>query len=330
MEYLLYVDSRNRDTTSYPYGNNFVLNLVTPIRNVSSVELLTAKIPNTIYNITTPRFLRYSNATSTSNLYLPQGFYAAPDLVNSLNLANNAPTLTTYFLPSEGKFLFASTDSSFTVTPITTEATRLTGITGSISSAAATTFPEYSNNFSYTGKYLAKSSNVVTMTTNEFVFLDIEEFRTNRTHDARKFVTVTSKTPSGNTIVEQRTEGPGIERVFGMFPMDVDPGNFKVYDENSDPYIKATFPQRIPKVSKLTIRWQDAYGNLLSFNGVEDNSLLLRFKCDEIPVTLERPEGLPSPVEIDKGPDQRRMIVIIIGVVLILGLLLISFMKKSR
>jgi len=112
-----------------------------------------------------------------------------------------------------------------------------------------------------------------------------------------------------------------------MFPLDVPPGTYKVYEDNTDPFIKAVFPQRIPKLSKLTIRWQDASGNLLSFNGVEQNSVLLRFVCDEIPVTLERPEGLPEPV---KFVDNRRVVIIGIAVVLVLGLLLISFMKKSR
>ena len=327
MEYLLYVDSRNRDTNTYPYGNNYVLNLVTPIRNVSRVELMFAKVPNTIYNLTTPRFLNYSNATSSSNLYLAPGFYSSAQLSNNLNLSKQSPTLTTTTLDAEGKLLFISTDSSFTVTPLTAEASRLTGITGNVISAAASTFPEYASNVTYTGKYLAKSSNVVNMSTNEFVFLDIEELRTNRTHDARKFVTVTTTTPSGNTIVEQKTEAPGVERVFGMFPLDVPPGTYKVYEDNTDPFIKAVFPQRIPKLSKLTIRWQDASGNLLSFNGVEQNSVLLRFVCDEIPVTLERPEGLPEPV---KFVDNRRVVIIGIAVVLVLGLLLISFMKKSR
>lgn len=329
MEYLLYVDSRNRDTSMYPYGNNYVLNLVTPIRNVSSVELIVAKIPNTMYNVTNPLFLTYSNALASSNLYIPPGFYNASNVAVTLNSANNQPTLTSAYLPNEGKMLFVSTDTSFTLTPLTAEGSRITGITGSISSAAASTFPEYANNATYSAKYLAKSSNVVDMAVNEFVFLDIEEFRTNRTHDARKVVTVTSTTPSGNTIVQQTTDSPGVERVFGMFPMDVDPGQYKVYEENSDPYIKATFPQRLPKISKLTIRWQDAYGNLLAFNGVEDNSLLLRFKCDEVPVTLERPEGLPEPVGM-AGPVGTRALVIGIVIVLVLGLLLISFMKKSR
>ena len=328
MEYLLYVDSRNRDTSMYPYGNNYVLNLVTPIRNVSSVELLIAKIPNTIYNITNPLFLTYSNAVAASNLYIPPGFYNASNVAATLNSANNRPTLTTSYLASEGKLLFVSTDTSFSLTPLTAEGTRVTGITGSISSAAASTFPEYANNAAYTGKYLAKSSNVVDMAVNEFVFLDIEEFRTNRTHDARKFITVTSKNANGNTIVQQTTDSPGVERVFGMFPMDVDPGQYKVYEENSDPYIKAVFPQRIPKISKLTIRWQDAFSNLLAFNGLEDNSMLLRFKCDEVPVTLERPEGLPEPVEMAQPAMNAKLMMVILGVVLVLCLLLISFMKK--
>jgi hypothetical protein len=329
MEYLLYVDSRNRDTSLYPSGNNYVLNLVTPIRNVSRVELMFAKVPNTMYNLNTPSFLTYTNTISSSNLYLPPGFYSADQLSNTLTVSKNVPTLTTNVLPAEGKLLFISTDSTFSLTPLTEEATRLTGITGTLNSAAASTFPEYANNTVFSGKYLIKSSNVINTATNEFVFLDIEEFRTTRTHDARKMVTVTSTTPSGNTIVRQTTDSPGVERVFAMFPMDVDPGKFKVYDSNSDTYMSADFPQRIPKVAKLTVRWQDAYGNLLAFNGVEQNSFLLRLICDETPVTLERPEGLPSPVEIDKGPDQRRMIIIAVCAVLLLGLLVISFMKKS-
>ena len=46
MDYVVYVDSNNRDQTLFPNSNSYTLYLTTPIRNISKVEVLSAMLPS--------------------------------------------------------------------------------------------------------------------------------------------------------------------------------------------------------------------------------------------------------------------------------------------
>lgn len=46
MDYVVYVDSNNRDQNLFPNSNSYTLYLTTPIRNISKVEVLSAMLPN--------------------------------------------------------------------------------------------------------------------------------------------------------------------------------------------------------------------------------------------------------------------------------------------
>jgi hypothetical protein len=330
MEHIVNIDSTNRDTTLYPSGNSYVLNLVTPIRWISRVELVSAKIPNTIWNVSSTLGTTLMTYTST-DIKLPPGFYSATGLANDIMATGIAPALKILYLPNEGKYLFYSLTAGFTITPVTAEFGRVIGVplgttlTGTLVSGG--NWPQYASNPTFTGYYIAKSVNIIDLAPNEFIYLDIEELRTTCTHDSRKNVQVTTNEPSGKQITRVTTEGSTIENTFGIITMDVDSGSYKMFKEAADYKIAADYIQRIPKISKLTVKWKDSKGNALSFNGLEDNSIILRFICDPVPITLDRPRGLPSPVRLDKEMDRRKMMMIAIGVVLIISLFIISLIK---
>jgi hypothetical protein len=46
MEYIVYVDSNNRNQTFWPDSNNYTLHLTTPILNIQEVELVSAQLPD--------------------------------------------------------------------------------------------------------------------------------------------------------------------------------------------------------------------------------------------------------------------------------------------
>lgn len=46
MEYIVYVDSDNRDQTLWPNSNLYTLHLTTPILNITEVELVSAQLPD--------------------------------------------------------------------------------------------------------------------------------------------------------------------------------------------------------------------------------------------------------------------------------------------
>jgi hypothetical protein len=46
MDYVVYVDSNNRNSILFPNSNSYTLYLSTPIKNISKVEVLSAMLPN--------------------------------------------------------------------------------------------------------------------------------------------------------------------------------------------------------------------------------------------------------------------------------------------
>lgn len=82
MEYIIYVDSDNRDRSLYPNSNAFTVFLTTPIKNITKVEVMSAMLPNVfssqyltldITELRTPRTLIADALTSklvtSSNAY---------------------------------------------------------------------------------------------------------------------------------------------------------------------------------------------------------------------------------------------------------------------
>jgi len=77
MDYIIYVDSNNRNQTLYPNSNSYTLHLTTPIKNISKVEVLSAMLPNVfssqyltldIAELRTPRTL-IADALTTADTY---------------------------------------------------------------------------------------------------------------------------------------------------------------------------------------------------------------------------------------------------------------------
>ena len=85
METVRYVmaDSKDRDTNLYPNGNDYYVHLSTPIKNVSRVDLVSARVPNTMYNFTN-NLGEENILINDSSVYLPDGFYTAQGLALSL------------------------------------------------------------------------------------------------------------------------------------------------------------------------------------------------------------------------------------------------------
>jgi hypothetical protein len=85
-------------------------------------------------------------------------------------------------------------------------------------------------------------------------------------------------------------------KAFGPIPLDVLPGTLKVFKENTDYSLGVEYPQVISKLSRLTVYWRDINGNLVNFNGSNNNSFILRVTRTDIPPNKDRELGLPPPV----------------------------------
>ena len=100
VEYI-YVDSRTRDTTLFPNGNAYSVYLTNPMKNIRRVELVSAKIPNSIFNLTFGS--NVLNINSTTNVSLQPSFFTSNTLVTEITNTGRFPTgMSITYSPNEG------------------------------------------------------------------------------------------------------------------------------------------------------------------------------------------------------------------------------------
>ena len=270
---LLFADSKNRDGALYPSGNSYVLHLTRPIKNIERVDLVSARVPNTMWNCT-----QGSNvfSTDTSNVSINPGFYSAYTLAQDVTAQQNSLTLT--YLPEEGHYIFSSS-SPFTLTPNSSEFATMVGLTQGKTYASVVAPSTYPN---FTGKFIVKSVTLVNMSLNEYVYLDIDELRTPFNVDTGS-IQGTTGTISGSNA----------NRSFAPIMLDVGSACIKNFHENKDYRISVDYPEPINSLQRLTVRWVDKNGDLLDFRGWNTNAFILRLylKPDPEP-TLPPPRPL--------------------------------------
>lgn len=260
--YYIHVDSKNRDTNLYPYGNTYVVNIPHVIKSVVKVELMSAKVPNSMYNLT--QGISVCSTHLTPTLSLSPGFYSSCTLSEEINLRFNTLSESIYYLQAEGKFIYLTNDPSGTITINSNELGKLLGMSkGPIHTVSLLDVPLSGFTYGF------KSDRVVDFSLNEYVFLDIEEFRTPFFSE------------SG---------------VFAVIPMDVPSTQIKTFKENTDFIMSQTLTQQ-QTISRLTIHWYDKNLNHLNFQGFENNGFVLR-------VYTKRVVNKNSKEEEDK-PDRK-------------------------
>ena len=252
---LLFADSKNRDVALYPSGNSYVLHLTTPIKDIERVDLVSARVPNTMFNLT-----RGSNVISinSSNVSLNEGFYSVYGLAQALAAAS---TIVLDYLPDEGHLLFSSA-ASFTVFIHSQELATMLGLTKGVMYTSALAGP---TDPSYTGKYIIRSTTLVDLSLNDYIFLDIDELRTPSHVDTGALVS------SSGTV-----SGSNANRNFAPVILDVGSGCIKNFHENKDYNVSVTYPEPIASLQRLTVRWVDKSGAPLNFRGWETNAFVLR------------------------------------------------------
>jgi hypothetical protein len=269
---LLFADSTNRDLTLFPSGNSYVLHLTSPLKNIERVDLVSARVPNTMYNL-----INGSNvfALNTSNVSMNPGFYSAYTLAQAVSTAITPVTLT--YLPQEGHFVFSST-AGFTIKIQSQELATMLGLpVGTYVANLATALDP-----SYATQYILRSRTLVDFSLNEYVFLDIDELRTPFNMDTGS-IQGTSGTISGSNS----------NRSFAPILMDVGSACIKNFHENKDYRISIEYPEPIRSLQRLTIRWTDKTGALLNFQGWETNAFILRlYQTPDPRPTLPPPEPL--------------------------------------
>lgn len=248
-QHYVHIDSKNRDTRLFPDGNSYVLHLPVPIKAVTRVDLVSAKVPNSMYNVTNG-----SNVITTSygNVSVSTGFYSAQGIVDAFGGCIQ-------YLPSEGKFVYLSSLSTDFIRVNSDEFSKLLGLdkdltyTVNLLDQPLCDYP-----------YGIKSERVVDLSLNEYVFLDIEEFRTPYFSDAKSMP----------------ISGINARSMFAAIPMDVSSSQIKTFKENTDYHMSMIVPRQ--DLSRLTIHWYDKNLRPLDFQGYDNNSFILRIHTEMI------------------------------------------------
>jgi len=269
------MNSNLRDTTLYPSGNSYTLHLANPLHYVTRVELVQATIPNVLQNIPDGEDIINVEGSTFS---ISPGFYSAGQLRSELQQTIQVPIgINVSYLTGEGKYLFYrdKTDSrgSFTLKP-SDRIHRLLGFNDtttkisstSVSTTAPATFPLYSEHQRYASYEYIKSDSIVDITTDNFLYLDVEEFKTTFLHQGQK-------------VVSNNFNSSGSTNSFGPINLDTNPGETKVFKETVDFSYGIDFDPPMSQISRMTIKWRNSNGDILNFNGLNENSFILRVKC---------------------------------------------------
>lgn len=324
----IYIDSRTRDTTLYPNANTYTVFLANPLKNIRQIDLVSATVPNSMFNFsTTGTFLTVTTPQGGTQYAVPlyAGFYSGSTLAAELNSSSQMTGVSVVFNTADGKFLFSSA-ATFSISTTNAQAAQLLGfaVNTTYSSGLGSADTVYKYNSTYSGKSILKSPFVCDFTANEMVFLDIEELRTHKMNLSSKLVAYTSNVNNitSNVYVPVNTLA---SHSFGVIPMDVVSGSIKTFKETTDYVMSIRYPHVIEKLSELTVDWRDINGNLLNFNGANNNSFMLRIHRSHVPPNLERPRALPDPVPLMAKPQ----VTMIVYGMLVIGLLTIILMKKK-
>jgi hypothetical protein len=228
-----------------------------------------------MYNLTNgSNVLTYNG---TSNISINQGFYSVYTLAQAITAAtNSSPTLE--YIPQEGHFIF-SNGIQFTIKINSIELGTMLGMNVNtvLTASSATNLDP-----SYSGKYILKSTTLVDLSLNDYVFLDVEELRT-PFHVDTGALDGTTGTISGSNA----------NRAFAPIIMDVGSACIKNFHENKDYRVSVSYPEPINSLQRLTVRWIDRQGNVLDFRGWNTNAFVLRLHLTPDPeATLPPPEPL--------------------------------------
>ena len=297
----LVVNSNLRDTTLYPSGNSYTMHLTNPIHDITRVELIQASVPNVIQNVVDGSdIIQVSNLENNSlhSFSIPNGFYSATGLGAEIQNAINPVTgIDVTYLSNEGKYVFLRSNAyaAFDLKPsallanlmgFNDTSTRTAVEVQDLSNATAT-FPLYANNDRYRESLFIKSDQLINLTADNYIYLDINELNNGRMHQAQKI-----EVNSFSTSASQYNFGPIV--------LDVSSGAIKHFSETNDYVYGVDFYPPISQLSRVTVRWRKTDGSLINFQGLNENSFMLKitskFRKDDIAPNLRQKAAKPRPI----------------------------------
>lgn len=155
------------------------------------------------------------------------------------------------------------------------------------------------------------------MSVSEYMCLDIEELRT----PSHLVADALQRRPDGKMVATSNA----MDGSFAILPVKV-ASTFDFYNQNYR--IKTEYPAGIAKLDRLTIKWRQPNSGELYYDVADlgRTMFLLRFETAE-PKEIQKPPGLPDPVEWDAGERHRLVLVTLVALA---GLVIIVTTTKNR
>lgn len=226
------VNSADRNIVAYPTPSDYIANLYEEIQDVTSCELKVALLPHNPYNITNSNNSLVLNGVLVT---LSPGIYDGDTLATRLTTKCSTILALTIVFDNVSQHFILSSNSAFRIEMPSSNKGSLLKLMGLPHTPSQdTTFNGIFNSGS--GRYELESMYAADLAPNNTIIMNID--------------TMYVKTSANNVF----------NRAYGLIPQQlIDHTIGDVYS------IKKVFPQPVPRIDKLRIRFSDIYGNPYDF-----------------------------------------------------------------
>ena len=255
----LVIDSRSRNQDSFPEPNDYQVELANEYRDILEIELLSANIPKSSYNINSANNTIHFDVGGTEyTASVSSGNYDITTLLTDLETAMNAAGSGVTFTVTEdtktNKITIAGTGAFDLL---------FNGGTEPIGNQTRTVYKESSIGYNLgfrrtdlTGNTTYTAQSIYNIKGENYVLLYIKQLENLETSDINY---------------------NNISQSFTKINLDTDYNTVKFYSKNGDYKSHIIFKEPLQKLSQMIIRFYNYNGSLYDFNGLE-HSLYFRIK----------------------------------------------------
>ena len=277
------VDSRDRDPNVS--ANNYVMYLTEPVKQIKEVIIRDIQVPNSTYNVVDGKNMFVFR--SPAGVGVAQGVIIEPGSYSGLDLATHVFNITTgqptfdvnwnvVYQTGSKKFIFTQGPNDFDILFGSPELADTFGFDTNVTlyTSGPSPFTYYSNDITLQAQVLP-STRIANLVKDKYFYLEIAELSDPRVQTAKR----PDYTLDVNNL-SQGFEGNNLSRIFGKVPVYAGPGNDVFFDRNSTFKLVRSYMSPLSSLSRLSIKWMDYAGNLIEFNGLDENSFTLELVCE--------------------------------------------------
>jgi len=283
------VESRHRNKESYPDPALYTVHLAVPIYNVVRVDLVSAKVPAAVLNLTdNENCLELTDLNGSTILFtLNKGYYTADTLVQEINDSCYRLTrVTLTYNAGTGHFIFLRNQSLST--PFTVRANANLALLLGLDSTTYTSFRVTPTSISTTAtttqivQFRSHNINYGSVSGNVFTPYQVVESVRLPNFDLYGYIYLDiAEIPStGHNVGSSKGGIIGEGRASGTFSPILLSGegglSMTEYRENKDHRSAVACEPAIERLDRLTISWRTGDGDVASFEGMQNNCFQLR------------------------------------------------------